>query len=548
MGLFLRGRNLEKAKVGEVPSNIVKPASFAFDPRIISNNFGKDVPDGRHPGAGGLPYDACLAMTRIPVIGAIVGTRTNQCAEFARPQPDPYSVGFRVKHRYDKRKPNNRNQKRIDDITEIINRAGGPYWRGGFDAFIRTIVPDSLTYDQVNFEPILDKSGKPWGFIPVDPQTIRWAKPSQKELQAGRRNPEDAGFVQIVDDKVVREFDEHEMAFCIRRPRSDYRMNGYGWPEPEQLINTITSLVNAETFNAAKFNNGIAPRMILGIKSSMDGEMFQAMERQVWAMLNGVAQHGRVPIVQLDPEAKEAIEAVHLNAEAAEMEYREWVNWLLKVVCGVYLIDPAEIGFVFGNEGQGSGLQNSSAADRVIMSREKGLRPLLRDIAYWLNEYIIYPYDDDYELEFVGIDSDTEEQRNKLDEQAVQYFNTVDEIRERRGEDPLPDGMGKILLNGTWIQHKQYLDEKQREEEMALQEFNAFMGEGQLPDSDILAGQDMEAMNPAAPGGEQLQASALSKASKDVRVKALEQLDEKSVKEYAKALGWAKKKIEVAAK
>jgi hypothetical protein len=532
MGILIKSKKYQEPK--SAPRNELdiipgkKPKGYELDREIIRNQYATRVPTERHPGTFGLPYEACLAMTRIPVIGSMVWTRVNQAADFTQPQPDPYTVGFKVKHRYKSKKPNSSDNKSIEKIRDIITRAGGGYWPGGFDGFMRTIVQDSLTYDQVNFEVIRSRDGKPWGFVPLDPRTIRRALPSDKDIEAGRVDPLRVSYIQFHRDEIVNEFDRGDLSWGIRRPRSDIRAFGYGWPEPEQLIGTITNLINAETFNAAKFNNGFSPRTILGIKSNMDSEQFAAVERQVWAMLNGVAAHGRVPILQLDPEFKEDITTVNLANDGGEMEYREWVNWLLKVVCGVYQIDPAEIGFVFGNEGQGTGLQNSSAAERVSMSREKGLRPLLRSIAYWLNEWVVYQFDDNYELEFVGFDSETEQQRNTLDQISVQNWMTVNEVRALRDMPPVEDG--DIILNGTWTSERNQRLERERQEKEAAEEFNMFMdhamqfGDAEtgiqgatdvaqdMPDVAAALGGIEEDMGKKPPGGEPVQMSDRARA------------------------------------
>ena len=41
-----------------------------------------------------------------------------------------------------------------------------------------------------------------------------------------------------------------------------------------------------------------------------------------------------------------------MHANNRDMEFTEWLYYLLKIATAVYQIDPSEINFTFGNEGQ----------------------------------------------------------------------------------------------------------------------------------------------------------------------------------------------------
>ena len=258
---------LAKAAVtSNLPAN--PPRRYSFDPEMVNATHNAEIPSQLHPGTIGLSYGILHQLSRIPVIGAIIQTRVNQVADFARPQPDPYSIGYRIRHRDPKKVMNARTDSKIRQISEIIERAGGPYWGGGFEGFLRATVRDSLTFDQANFEIIREKGGKIWGFVPIDPQTIRRARPSDAALRSGKLNPEEVSYVQVLNNKIVNEWNRAELGFGVRRPRSWIYANGYGYPELEELMSVITNILNAETFNAVNFTNGINSRTILGLKSS----------------------------------------------------------------------------------------------------------------------------------------------------------------------------------------------------------------------------------------------------------------------------------------
>ena len=127
------------------------------------------------------------------------------------------------------------------------------------------------------------------------------------------------------------------------------------------------------------------------------------------------------------------------------------MNYLIKLACALFQIDPAEIGFVYGAEGHSRSMNGESPESRITASRDKGLRPLLRSLEQWINRWIVSQVSDDLELAFVGFDAASEETKLKSDVQRVQYFMTINEIRAEYGLEPLERG-GDMILNPSYIQ------------------------------------------------------------------------------------------------
>ena len=116
----------------------------------------------------------------------------------------------------------------------------------------------------------------------------------------------------------------------------------------------------------------------------------------------------------------------------------------------MFQIDPAEIGFNFGVEGQSSAIFSMGVQDRAILSKEKGLRPLLRAIESWINRYIIDQIDPRYELTFIGLDSIPKDKQLEMDLKKM-AFMTLNEIRAKYDLPPHPmgDRIGNPLFNPT---------------------------------------------------------------------------------------------------
>lgn len=445
------------------------PRAWEFDPGNEHGYIG-DVPTEIHPGTAGLSYDVLHSMARTPIIAALLNTRIAQVAEFGVQQSSPYTLGFKVQLRDINQTTTKASKNKAKEIEQIILNAGGKYGPGGFEAFLRMIARDSLVYDQCNFEILRSRAGNVVGFVPVDASTIRRAKMKGQQLMNGRRDPDEkVAYVQRIGEKRVAEFTKDELAWGIRRPRTWIKANGYGYPELEELVRVVTYLLNAETYNAVNFTNGIHASTILALKASMSQQQFRVFKRELTAMMKGPAQAKRLPMVLLDPRAeagKQELQSVNLSKTNAEMEYSKWINWLVKLACAVYQMDPAELGFVFGNEGQTSSLSDRGPADRVAASKERGLRPLLRSISLWMNRSVIWPIDEDFVLDFKGFDSLTEQQKLEMDVKALKAFKTLNEVRAEHDLPPLDDQTGNLILEPSFVQvYLQQLMQQEGEEE-----------------------------------------------------------------------------------
>ena len=62
------------------------------------------------------------------------------------------------------------------------------------------------------------------------------------------------------------------------------------------------------------------------------------------------------------------------------MEYTSWMEYLIKLSCAIYSIDPTEIGWDISRGSSGGGLFEGSQEQRLKHSKDKGLYPLLKFI------------------------------------------------------------------------------------------------------------------------------------------------------------------------
>ena len=112
------------------------------------------------------------------VVAAILNTRINQVSTFTRPARfSPDGIGYKIRLRDPTATPTDDQERMAFAIEMFLERCGfEENWeRDNFDTFIRKITRDSLTYDQMCFEIVPDRRGRPAALYAVDAATIRAA-------------------------------------------------------------------------------------------------------------------------------------------------------------------------------------------------------------------------------------------------------------------------------------------------------------------------------------------------------------------------------------
>jgi uncharacterized membrane protein YgcG len=275
--------------------------------------------------------------------------------------------------------------------------------------------------------------------------------------QYGVEKPEDAApisFVQVINGQIENVYSYDELGFGIRNPRTDVYVQGYGFGELEQLITIVTSHLFAEEYNRKFFSQGSAPKGILNMKGdNFTPEMLEGFKRQWLAQAAGVENAWRTPILQ-----SEGIEWIDLAKTNAEMEFGKWIEYLIKISCGVYLIDPAEINFDLHGGQQQTPLFESSQEWKIKASRDRGLKPLLRFLAKLINRNIVDKIDDHFAFEFVGLDELSETEKHEMLVEQISSYMTLNEARRTMDLPDLPGGdipMNPVYIQGLQAQNQQ---------------------------------------------------------------------------------------------
>ena len=485
---LIKANSVMKANI--TPYEEVDRKSYIVDPYQFNSFMGyKDKPYS-------LSYRMLSRMSYgVPIIRAIISTRIDQVADYCDVQKDKYSIGFVIRKKQphyntgEAPKITREEIQKIDEITEFILNCGtdsNSFENDDFDTFVRKIINDSLTYDQMCFEVTRNPlSKKVTSFIAVDAATIRLSDSyDQQHFENGHSNKDveriqwggntnltskkQFGYLpkycQIEDSVAVADYYPWELSFGVRNPTTNIYNNGYGISEQEILTNTITSMLWSDEYNRRFFSQGSAPKGLLKIKSGagMNSTMMAQFKQQWQSMMSGVYNSWKTPIMEAD------VDWVDLQKSNQDMEFAKWQEYLIKLSTAIYRIDPSEINFplsggsndkIFGTDG--------GTKERIQNSKDKGLYPLLKFLQRKINKHIVSQIDPRFEFAFQGLDVEDPKEELEADIKMLSNFMTIDEIRVRRGLRPLgAENGGNIIANSIWLQNKnaQAMAEQQQQQ------------------------------------------------------------------------------------
>ena len=444
-------------------------------------------------------FDTLQKMGNLYCVKNIISTRIEQITQFLSFSLDEQKEGYTIRKKrslFDNGDsdglPTKSEQKRIEMIVEFLERGGKTdKWElpDSFTTFVRKIMQDSLTIDQLAFEVVRNRGGEPLKFRAVDGSMIRLLDSVDPNYAQNFERFRWKGYLpkycqvfeqQIVFNPQLQEYVLYypwELGFGVRNVSTDIWNNGYGKSELETLIEIVTYILNGVQYNGNFFKNGSNPKGFIKMKSPNTNAAQMNEFKQKWRqMLTGTENAHKIPIFSgID------MEWVDLQKGNRDMEFDNWTKFLIVMLCSVYRIDPSELGFqfrdatqVFGQDGQ---------RQRLDHSKKKGLYPLLIFLQDIINRYIVSELDEEMEFAFTGIDVEDEAKQVDLDSKKLQsgMVSLQDIFRKYSGREL--DEKEDIILNPVYQQIQQ-------------QKMYGGMGMNQMVDEE--SGEEGEIANPFA--------------------------------------------------
>lgn len=489
----LRDMHLQLVKAGVIntglPNPVVdKPRALFQDPYSVSDWGGwRQRPNG-------VLYQTLNQMSvACAPIAAIIQVRTNQVGAFCRPQKGRWDAGYRVimRDRDASRRAmtpaesrETQSLERMFETTGVLlpgEKAGD---RDSFKDYAKASVRDILRYDAWATEIQRDSKGRPSRFNVLDASTIRPAVVDFEHLDVNDHR-QLISHVQVWEDQAVAEFTKDQLMYQIMNPRSDLHAQGFGLSPVEQVIRLTTAWLFGFDYNQNFFKQGSAIKGLINIKGTIPDRQMRAFRRMWYSMVGGVENAWKTPILNA-----EGVEWMSMHSANREMEFSQWMDWLTKLITSIFAVDPTEINFTFGNTGQTQAMSESSNEEKVVESKDKGLRPLVEHIQDAMSQ-MVQDINPDFEFAFAGLDVDAERrEKDGLIKESAAHL-TVNEARAALDLPPLPGERGDVIRDINW---KGWVDSKegQPEEggEPGEEPDGAPAGAGEDPDGDMMDGTD----------------------------------------------------------
>lgn len=417
--------------------------SILWNPSEIGFN-GKGYRDPNN----GIAFGTLNRMGDIFIIKAIINTRIEQVQNFLKYSVDDQKPGYQIRYKRspgsggsDEKELSAKDKKIVDYIVRFLEDGGeNDKWEceDNFQEFTRKVLRDSLVLDQMTFELVRARNMNLKKYRAVDAALIRQLDTNDPRYRQMFENFRWHGYLpryaMVWDGQIIRHpvSDEYvvfypwELGYGIRNKTTNVLRNGYGCSELETLIEIVTWILWGMQYNGNFFKQGSQPKGFINVKNGNVDQGTLNEFRQDWKQtMSTVYNSHKIPVIQgID------LEWIDLQQTNRDMEFTEWIKFLLVIACAVYRMDPSELGFqfqdaarIFGQEGQ---------KERLDHSRQKGLTPLLVFYQNVLNKYIISEIDDRLELVFTGIEIEDEAAQVELDKKKSEAgFVSLEDMFEK---------------------------------------------------------------------------------------------------------------------
>lgn len=406
----------------------------------------------------GLTFDMMRHMVqRTPILSSVIMTRERQIRRFCRVQEDGKGPGFAIRPKDPSAKVGERERTSVQALESFFTNCG---WennprqrqrlkRDNFGNFMSKLVRDSLTLDSAAIETEWKRDRKKGldGMYAVDGATIRLC------TEQGYRGDDEIFALQVVQGNLRAAYTLDDLIYVPRNPRSDVMVGGYGMSEVELLVQTVTGLLNAMTYNMKFFDSNSIPKGILHLSGNYDNNDLNSFKRYWNAMVKGINNAWTMPVlVSKDQESRAAFEK--LGVDVDEIMFAKWMTFLTSIICAIFGMAPDEINFESFTAGTSS-LSGKDTEEKLINSKDKGLIPLMSYFEDLFSDYVVAEFSDKYVFRWTGMEQDDEQAQWDKSKTLL----TWNEARRAEGQDELADKiLGDAPLNpnlmGLYMQAK----------------------------------------------------------------------------------------------
>jgi hypothetical protein len=414
------------------------------------------------------------------LVSAIIQTRVDTLLRFSRPEHRRFEMGFRFVKRDPKAEYSAEELKEISALEDFMYHCGRKEGtpaneRTLFGEFLKLTVRDALTFGHVAVEKVKTRAGGLHRFRPLPAESVylinkRLSKDQVKsEEKAAQQtygkplsdndpkrdqqaNPIEVDYYKYVqmsyNMRPLAHFGDEDMVFKLFNPQNFVDSNGYCYSPLELAIINITNHLNVENYNANFFTHGYAARGVLHLKGTVTQSQLMNFRRQFYNTISGQQHAWRTPIVA----GLDEVQWVPMSASAREMEYINFNNHLMRIVCAQFAIDPMELGLDYLISGNGRApAQQANNEYKIAYSRERGLYPILMFIEDMINSDLVPAIDktlsDKYKFVFTGYTDETPQTEIAQMQAEMTVWKSMNDLLIQSQKETIKSPAGDLPLN-----------------------------------------------------------------------------------------------------
>ena len=400
-----------------------------------------------------------------PIINAYI-TRINEYMHFSE---NKYTKGFRIEKRtdlFEDKKTTQRDRRNIAYLTEFLMNTGDRDSLLVFDDiadFNAKFLHNSLVLDAGCSELVHDITGNEFLYFKhVDAKYIRKLECYDQKTNIHRYKKNQFGYyptyTQLKEGNPYVYLYPNEFIYMVRNPSPDMEDAGYGRPEVKTLSQVIVDFLNSNKYNSREFK-ATQPKGFLIAKDpqATEGqgeELMQHIERIAKGVENA---HNMLVVDGAD------YEWIDLEKKR-DMNFLEYIQYLIKLSCALYRITPEEINFPVEGINRTS-LGGSGKQEQYDQYEKMGLFPLLRRLEKVFDRIINQKSNGEYRFRFYYDFESKESELERLIKESSS-FKTINEVRNHLRIDPSPEGniiLSQVYLNT--IMNKMITSERKMKEE-----------------------------------------------------------------------------------
>ncbi len=413
------------------------------------------------------------------LISAIIQCRVDTLVAFSRPEHRRHEKGFRIIKKEALSHYSDDEKQEIAALEDFIYHCGRKEGtpaddRRLFGDFLKLIGRDALTFGHVAVEKVKTRAGALHRFRPLPAESTYLVNKNmsraQIESQVTRaqqltkpKSDNDPRAEQVVneveldyikyiqvsyDNRVLAEFGDEDMIFKLFNPQNFADAQGYCYSPLELAIINITNHLNVENYNANFFTHGYAARGVLHLKGTVTQSQLMNFRRNFSNSITGAQNAWRTPIVS----GLDEVQWVPMSASAREMEYINFNNHLMRILCAQFQIDPTELGldYLISATGRAPN-QQANNEYKIAYSRERGLVPILMFVEDMINCDVIPAIDkslaDKYKFVFTGYTDETPQTEIAQMQAEMTVWKTMNDLLQQSQKEKINEVAADLPLN-----------------------------------------------------------------------------------------------------